>query len=216
MSVNISNVLYTIYHEDNRYARIGNNNTDYSTSLNAVLGDFSDVILIHETIECNSKVYIVNEIGICAFRSCQTINTIIIPSSVVKICYRAFDCSSLKSVIFKKDSRLKIIYGAAFYSTKISKIEIPSSIETIGSAAFSKSLKAFYYCGSLEIKSQFFEGSNSKLTIYLSDQNPVTDISPYIFHKSSNCQMPVDPICKSLYFKKERTISTIYFIIMIL
>lgn len=83
------------------------------------------------------------------FMSCQNLSAIEIPASVETIEAAAFhNCKSLATVTFEKKSRLRTIgggyvsaskshYGAFSNCTVLTDIEIPASVETIETAAFS-------------------------------------------------------------------------------
>ncbi|MGC3071865.1 leucine-rich repeat protein, partial [Enterococcus faecalis] len=61
-----------------------------------------------------------------------------IPNTVKKIQKQAFFGSNvLKEIEFEEQSRLNIIHDQAFYFSTISKIDFPTSLEYIGTRAFS-------------------------------------------------------------------------------
>ena len=81
-----------------------------------------------------------------AFSDCTALTSIEIPASVTTIEATAFKgCYKLATVTFEKGSQLKTIggdyykqfYYGAFSDCPITTIEIPASVETIGSSAFS-------------------------------------------------------------------------------
>ena len=60
-----------------------------------------------------------------------------IPSGVTTICASAFrGCEALKMVLFQNKSRLTTIGEHSFFRTAIKEIEIPETVETIGTDAF--------------------------------------------------------------------------------
>ena len=81
-----------------------------------------------------------------AFRNCTSLVSIEIPASVETIEYNAFvDCTSLTTVTFNKNTQLKNIgydahrivdVGVFSGCTSLISIEIPASVEEIGSCAF--------------------------------------------------------------------------------
>lgn len=119
----------------------------------------------HAFYQCNTLEEVdfprnasIKSIGVEAFAKCSALSHIDIPSSVETIKEAAFsECSNLNSIDFKKDSRgelsLKTIESYAFKGIKAYKkwntgnysgtrylystLEIPSSVESIGTEAFS-------------------------------------------------------------------------------
>ena len=119
----------------------------------------------HAFYQCNTLEEVdfprnasIKSIGVEAFAKCSALSHIDIPSSVETIKEAAFsECSNLNSIDFKKDSRgessLKTIESYAFKGVKAYKkwntgnysgtrylystLEIPSSVESIGTEAFS-------------------------------------------------------------------------------
>lgn len=79
----------------------------------------------------------VTEIGEKAFYKDNTIESVDIPNTVTKIQYCAFsDTKNLKSVTFKEGSKLRAISEQAFSCSGINTIDIPGTVDTIGSFAF--------------------------------------------------------------------------------
>lgn len=79
----------------------------------------------------------VTEIGEKAFYKDNTIESVDIPNTVTKIQYCAFrDTKNLKSVTFKDGSKLRAISEQAFSCSGINTIDIPGTVDTIGSFAF--------------------------------------------------------------------------------
>ena len=79
----------------------------------------------------------VTEIGEKAFYKDNTIESVDIPNTVTKIQYCAFrDTKNLKSVTFKDGSKLRAISEQAFRCSGINTIDIPGTVDTIGSFAF--------------------------------------------------------------------------------
>lgn len=85
----------------------------------------------------------VSRIGSYAFKGCEFLETITIPSSVTKIEFYAFaDCTSLRSVEIKEGVK-EIGYWAFNNCIDLQSITIPSSVEEIGD-------EAFLFCTSLK------------------------------------------------------------------
>ena len=128
----------------------------------AIPQDTKGSVTFPETIEYLGKTYTVNRLGYHACDSCQSITSVVLPSTVENYVEAGFTyCTSLKSAVipvvpnqmFQGCSALEevtftgnpsAIGNAAFTSCKALKsISIPESIKEIG-------LTAFYGCSSLE------------------------------------------------------------------
>lgn len=83
----------------------------------------------------------VKNIGDYAFMGCNNMNEIIFPSTLVTIHTGAFmECKNLEKLDFSKCKNLKLIDRQAFQNCEsIEKINLPDSLETIGTAAFARS-----------------------------------------------------------------------------
>lgn len=110
------------------------------------------VIDIPDTVTKDNIDYTVTAIGDSAFESFPTptnVSSVFIPATVRSIGDSAFSyCNALTTVTFAEGSQLKSIGLAAFYGTeqaypKFKEIQIPDSVDTIGSGAF-------FYCQDLE------------------------------------------------------------------
>lgn len=110
------------------------------------------VIDIPDTVTKDNIDYTVTAIGDSAFESFPTptnVSSVFIPATVRSIGDSAFSyCNALTTVTFAEGSQLKSIGLAAFYGTeqlypKFKEIQIPDSVDTIGSGAF-------FYCQNLE------------------------------------------------------------------
>lgn len=80
-----------------------------------------------------------NEINESLFQSAQQLQNIVIPSSITRICKRAFDsCKSLKNILFASPSSLEFIDDFAFNNcVSLLQITIPKKVTRIGFLAFS-------------------------------------------------------------------------------
>ncbi len=83
----------------------------------------------------------VSIIGEEAFHRSE-VTSVTIPKSVTEIQYLAFRYSSVSTVSFEAESQLKTLGNQCFEGASITSINLPSGLETIGSAAFAG-------CGSL-------------------------------------------------------------------
>lgn len=110
------------------------------------------VIDIPDTVTSGSQTYTVTAIGDSAFNPSHTItnvSSVFIPATVTSIGRLAFRCcKSLATVTFAEGSHLKSIGALAFSGTIsahpiFTEIQIPDSVETIGT-------NAFYCCQDLE------------------------------------------------------------------
>ena len=98
--------------------------------------EYSDNVVIPETVNYNSNTYTVTSIGFGAFGDCPGLNSIEIPSSVTSIGVAAFfGCKGLASI--EIPSSVTSIGANAFFNCKgLASIEIPSSVTSIGANAF--------------------------------------------------------------------------------
>ena len=77
-----------------------------------------------------------------AFSSCKSLEYIIIPSSVKKVCYAAFrSCTRLRKVEFCEGMGVSGISNVFEGCTSLESISIPSSVTIIGLCAFSRCTK---------------------------------------------------------------------------
>lgn len=128
--------------------------------------NYSQNIVIPDSIEINGKIYIVNEImsrafsdnsrivscslpetiksiGEEAFSGCKNLESIVIPSQVRKIEKKTFlECTSLKSIVLPE--RIDSIKEKAFFDcANLTEIQWPSKLYFIG-------FEAFYGCKALQ------------------------------------------------------------------
>ena len=154
-------------------------------SLTAKVINFKDCteknIIVPDRILYEGRDYVVTEIGDRSFKECTSIQSIVIPSSVIKIGEFAFSgCRSLQDIVIPA-SVTEIGNGAFDGCTALQSIEIPASVKKNGAYAF-------YGCTDLQ-------------SIVVSANNPVYDSrdnSNAIIEIKSNklvvgCRMTVIP-----------------------
>lgn len=129
-------------------------------------------------------------VGSGAFTGCTSLRSIEIPANVEVIGPAAFmGCTALASVTFEKNAHLKTIDGTYYYSnyfgafsncTSLSSLVLPSSVETIGVAAFkgcsSLTAVSFEKDAHLKtIKGGYYYWSNSKGEVISEDYGAFSD-----------------------------------------
>ena len=127
------------------------------------------------------------EVANYAFNSAK-IKSIVIPSSVEMIGYRAFyRTSTLESVTFKANSRLKSIGNEAFQDSAIANIIIPASVEVIGDYAFSgqKMLETIIFEANSQLKSIGSSAFSLTLMTSITIQASVEEMGWDVFMLSS-------------------------------
>ena len=122
------NLVYKLSDDKSFYAVVG-------------IGEYEES---HLVIPATYKGLPVKNIGVKAFKGCDWLLSVVIPSSVTSIEGLAFEnCNSLSTVTFEANSQLTNIGYAAFKGcTSLKSITVPSSVTHIDAA--------FYGCTSLE------------------------------------------------------------------
>ena len=93
---NVNNIYYNILSQDKRNVEVTFRREYYS----AYNDDYAGDIIIPETVIYNNVEYQVTKIGEYAFRGCNKMTSISIPSNVTQICDFAFDaCTGLRKLI---------------------------------------------------------------------------------------------------------------------
>lgn len=149
------------------------------------------VIDIPDTVTSSGQHYTVTAIGDSAFNPSHTItnvSSVFIPATVTSIGGFAFRCCKfLATVTFAEDSQLKSIGGSAFSGTdpahpRFKEIQIPDSVETIGTNAFHncQDLESITLPASLKtIEVVAFSGCRNLSEIKLPTSFPTIDISVF-------------------------------------
>jgi len=191
---------------DNKTINCGNNNNkklhggDFTDSNGVVFSDDKKTLIEYPSTNTSSEYTIpssVTNIGSGAFDYCTSLETITIPDSVTSIGnYAFYGCSSLTSitvdennnnyisvngVLFNKDKTLLLVYLCE--KNDNTSYEIPSSVTSIGSGAFSgcSSLETINIpIGVTSIGDYSFSNCTSLETIIIPDG--VTSIGSYAFY----------------------------------
>ena len=142
----------------------------------------SATVTIPYSVYYSGSYYYVTSIKSGAFRRCNTLKSITIPSNITSIGVEAFyDCANLESVTIL--GNVSSIGNKTFYRcSKIKSISIPNSVTSIGNYAF-------YYCSSLisidipngvtNIGDEAFRGCNKLTNVEI--PSSVTSIGQYAF-----------------------------------
>ncbi len=106
-----------------------------------VVGINSGAFQNDETLESIIIPTTVEEIGEFAFKRCENLTTVTLKNGLIEICEKAFqECSSLSSITFP--TTLTKIGDYAFEKTALTNVTIPASVDQVG-------YEAFYNCQSL-------------------------------------------------------------------
>jgi len=128
----VNGVYYTIASSSAKTVAV-----TYSGSYpDTVADEYSGIVTIPSTVTYNNVTYIVEGIGMSAFRGCTGVILVNISEGVKIIGESAFrDCSALASVTIPNS--VTSIGTSAFYEcSSLAKLNIPSSITSIGYSAF--------------------------------------------------------------------------------
>ena len=111
----------------------------------------------------------VTKIASAAFRGNKKLKSVFLPDGIVEICYYAFmDCTSLKTVNIP--STIETIGACAFTRSAINHLYIPSNTHSISEMAFSQcpNLRTVYFeDGIEEMSNNIFEGCQSIISVRL-------------------------------------------------
>ena len=182
--------------KDNQGLTYTLNNADHTATVASYDDSTPDgVIDIPDTVISGGQPYTVTAIGVYAFnpsRKITNVSSVFIPATVTSIGRFAFRCCKfLATVTFAEDSQLKSIGVSAFSGTDsahpiFKEIQIPYSVETIGTNAFHncQDLESITLPASLEtIESSVFDGCRNLSEVKLPAS--LTAIQSSVFHRCS-------------------------------
>ena len=129
-----SEIIYSITND--KTAIVGTNT--HKKNYNAVEKNYQS-IEIPDTISINEQSYTITEIGIRAFYNYSALQTINLPSSLIRINAQAFDMAAANFGELKIPESVAYIGYLAFASNIISSVYIGENVETIGFGAFAYS-----------------------------------------------------------------------------
>ena len=125
-------------------------------------------VTIADHFQFGDSEYTVTEIRYEAFKDCAFLDAIEIPSSITKISINAFLSSGLRSVTFHEG--LEIIDNNAVNNTKLTTVNIPSTVSAISSGAFNNcdDLESAYLLGQITyLPNQIFQNCSNLVTVIL-------------------------------------------------
>ncbi len=125
-------------------------------------------VVIDDHFQFGDSEYTVTEIRYGAFKDCAFLDAIEIPSSITRISINAFLNSGLRSVTFHEG--LVIIDNNAFNKTKLTTVNIPSTVSAISSGAFNNcdDLESAYLLGQItRLPNQIFQNCSNLVTVIL-------------------------------------------------
>ena len=98
--------------------------------------EYTDKVVIPETVSYNGTTYSVTSIGSHAFYGCRGLTSVVIPEGVTSIGKSAFyDCSGMTSITIP-NSVTSIGYSAFCDCTGLTSVSLPNSVTSIGNYAF--------------------------------------------------------------------------------
>ena len=193
----VDGIKYQVINSSARTFRVG---TNEEVDSNAVVSEkLSKRLHFVETYQINYVVYHLEEISKYAFRNCKVIDTVFVPDSVLYLRFRAFDCSSLRKIIFSPNSRVKTFDSGSLYGTRMISLSIPSTLTSCNEycIAGSSLLRNVFYCGDYVFQSLNFADNKVPLTLHLSSSNSLESLDSSInIIKSDSCKLPNEiPYC---------------------
>ena len=124
--------IYYNYNSDGSSVTVTYQGETYDSYYN----EYTEDVVIPETIIYSGKTYSVTSIRAYAFNSCSGLTSVTIPNSVTSIASAAFyKCNGLTSVTIP-NSVTEIGSSAFFYCSSLTSVTIPNSVTSIGDKAF--------------------------------------------------------------------------------
>lgn len=204
---------------------------DTNGDLELSYDEAATVTSLGTTFTGNSEIQIFNELkhftGLTvlddAFSGCSNLWKVTIPVNVESMTFNNFKgCVSLKTITFEKGSKLKAFTGGhdnnykilgAFLDCKsLTTIEIPASVESLGTAFKGSSLRTITFEKGSKLKSitgvrdlGAFDGAINLTTVDMSECTQVKRIDEYTFYGNSNLRLfkigtEIPPTCKDYTF----------------
>ena len=204
---------------------------DTNGDLELSYDEAATVTSLGTTFTGNSEIQIFNELkhftGLTvlddAFSGCSNLWKVTIPVNVESITFNNFKgCVSLKTITFEKGSKLKAFTGGhdnnykilgAFLDCKsLTTIEIPASVESLGTAFKGSSLRTITFEKGSKLESisgvrdlGAFDGAINLTTVDMSECTQVKRIDEYTFYGNSNLRLfkigtEIPPTCKDYTF----------------
>jgi len=204
---------------------------DTNGDLELSYDEAATVTSLGTTFTGNSEIQIFNELkhftGLTvlddAFSGCSNLWKVTIPVNVESMTFNNFKgCVSLKTITFEKGSKLKAFTGGhdnnykilgAFLDCKsLTTIEIPASVESLGTAKGCSSLEMITFEKGSKLESisgvrdlGAFDGAINLTTVDMSECTQVKRIDEYTFYGNSNLRLfkigtEIPPTCKDYTF----------------
>lgn len=204
---------------------------DTNGDLELSYDEAATVTSLGTTFTGNSEIQIFNELkhftGLTvlddAFSGCSNLWKVTIPVNVESMTFNNFSqCVSLKTITFEKGSKLKAFTGGhdnnykilgAFLDCKsLTTIEIPASVESLGTAFKGSSLRTITFEKGSKLESisgvrdlGAFDGAINLTTVDMSECTQVKRIDEYTFYGNSNLRLfkigtEIPPTCKDYTF----------------
>lgn len=182
-----------------------NNNTELAVSFRGEYhslreGEYTDNVVIPETVTYKGKTYVVASIDYCAFWLCSNLTSVDIPNSVTSIGEAAFSgCTGLTSIEIP-NSVTNIGHAAFSGCSGLTSIEIPNGVTNIGDGAFSgcSGLTSIEIPNSVtSIGESAFRNCTGLISIEI--PNSVTSIYSYAFEGCSGLTSIVVAAGNSMY-----------------